>query len=63
MKEKMGVIVLKDAIKIEDDGLSSYLEFARKTENKTGKDLFIRLAMDEHQHRLILEDKLINLLN
>ena len=59
----MGVIVLKDAIKIEDDGLSSYLEFARKTENKTGKDLFIRLAMDEHQHRLILEDQLINLLN
>ncbi len=57
------ISIIREAIKYEDNGLSTYLEFARKTENQIGKNMFIRLAMDEHQHRLYLEDQLVSLLN
>lgn len=54
---------LQSAIDIEDNGLTSYLKFARKTKNETGKNMFIRLALDEFEHHLILEKQLMSMLN
>ena len=53
---------LKTAIQIENNGLITFLKFARQTKSETGKNMFIRLAMDEHEHRLILEKQLNELL-
>jgi rubrerythrin len=49
---------LKTAIQIEDNGLETFLKFAKKTKDETGKNMFIQLALDEQQHRLILEKQL-----
>ena len=46
---------LRKAVEIEDNGLINYLKFARQTKDETGKNMFIRLAMDEHEHHIILE--------
>jgi len=54
--------ILKTAIEIEDNGLMTFLDFARKTRDETGKNMFIRLAMDEHEHRRILEAQLAKIL-
>lgn len=56
------VKALKTAIEIEDQGLLNFLKFARQTKDTTGKNMFIRLAMDEHEHRLIIEKQLTNLM-
>jgi len=53
---------LKTAIEIEDQGLFNFLKFARQTKDTTGKNMFIRLAMDEHEHRRIIEKQLANLM-
>jgi len=53
---------LKTAIEIEDQGLLNFLKFARQTKDTTGKNMFIRLAMDEHEHRRIIEKQLNNLM-
>ena len=47
--------VLLQAIEFEKDGLKTYLEYARMTEDPTGKDMFILLARDEFDHMTILE--------
>ncbi|MDZ7339048.1 MAG: ferritin family protein [candidate division KSB1 bacterium] len=49
---------LQTALAIEDQGLETYLKFARQTKDLTGKNMFIRLAMDEHEHRRIIERQL-----
>lgn len=46
---------LQTALEIEDQGLTTFLKFARQTKDTTGKNMFIRLAMDEHEHRKIIE--------
>ncbi|MDZ7333367.1 MAG: ferritin family protein [candidate division KSB1 bacterium] len=56
------VKALKTAIEIEDQGLLNFLKFARQTKDTTGKNMFIRLAMDEHEHRRIIEKQLANLM-
>ena len=56
------VKALKTAIEVEDNGLHTYLKFARKTKDETGKNMFIRLAMDEFEHRQIIEKQLNQLL-
>lgn len=53
---------LKTAIKIEENGLDKFLQYARETKDMTGKNMFIRLAMDEHEHRKILEKQLNSLM-
>lgn len=58
----IAVKALRTAIEIEDNGLLTFLKFARQTKDATGKNMFIRLAMDEHEHRLIIEKQLNNLL-
>jgi len=50
--------ILKTAIEAEKAGLKNYLEFARQTKEETGKNMFIRLAMDELEHMDILEKQL-----
>ena len=49
---------LRTAIEIEDNGLITYLKFARQTKNETGKNMFIQMAIDEHEHRIFLENQL-----
>ena len=53
---------LKTAIEVEDNGLVTFLKFARRTKDITGKNMFIRLAMDELEHRQILEKQLNKIL-
>ncbi len=53
---------LRTAIGIEDNGLMTFLKFARRTKVEAGKNMFIRLAMDEHEHRRILEKQLTQLM-
>lgn len=60
--QTIAVKALKTAIEIEDQGLLNFLKFARQTKDTTGKNMFIRLAMDEHEHRRIIEKQLNNLL-
>jgi len=55
--------ILRSAIDVEDNGLITFLKFARKTKDQTGKNMFIRLAMDEFQHRRMLEKQLGKLLD
>jgi len=54
--------ILKTAIDVEDNGLATFLKFAKQTKDETGKNMFIQLALDEHQHRLILEQQLHKLM-
>ena len=50
--------LLKSALKAEKDALYKYLKFARDTKNMSGKDMFIRLAMDEFGHAEIIQKEL-----
>ena len=53
---------IRTAIEVEDNGLVTFLMFARRTKDTSGKDMFIRLAMDELEHRRILDKQLNKLL-
>lgn len=59
---KESIKALKLGIEAEKEGLITYLRFARKTKDPTGKNMFIRLAMDEFDHMETLEKQLENLL-
>jgi len=61
-EQATAVKALKTAIEIEDNGLLTFLKYARQTKDITGKNMFIRLAMDEHEHRRIIEKQLNNLM-
>lgn len=52
------VEILKTGIKIEKNGIVNYLDFAFKTKDPTGKNMFIRLAKDEYLHMDVLEKEL-----
>uniref|UniRef100_A0A7C3UPD8 Rubrerythrin diiron-binding domain-containing protein n=1 Tax=candidate division WOR-3 bacterium TaxID=2052148 RepID=A0A7C3UPD8_UNCW3 len=47
------------AIGEEKKALITYLRFAYQTKNPSGKDMFIRLAMDEFEHMTSLEEFLL----
>ncbi len=49
--------ILRTAIEIEDNGMETFLQMAQRTRDETGKNMFIRLALDEMQHRRILEQQ------
>lgn len=49
---------LETAIAAERQGMAQYLEFARKTADQTGKNMFIALARDEMEHFLAFFDQL-----
>jgi rubrerythrin len=46
---------LETALEAEKTGLINYLNFAYQTKDETGKNMFLRLAMDEFEHMRILE--------
>lgn len=46
---------LKTAIEAEKKSLDNYLQFGLKTEDSSGKNMFLRLAADELEHWDILE--------
>lgn len=50
--------VLTLALMAETESLRRYLEFAWQTEELTGKNMFIRLAIDELMHQNLLEGKI-----
>ncbi len=52
------VEILTLAIAVEKESLRRYLELAWQTKDPTGKDIFIRLAMDEYIHRETLEEQI-----
>lgn len=52
------ISALKTAVQVENNGLLTYLKFARKTRDEFGKNMFIQLALDEFEHRRILEEQL-----
>jgi rubrerythrin len=49
------------AIEAEKTGLINYLNFAYQTKDETGKNMFLRLAMDEFDHMRLLEQQQQNL--
>jgi len=53
---------LRIAIEIEENGLTTFLKLARKAKQEAGKNMFIRLAMDENEHRGILVKQINRLL-
>jgi rubrerythrin len=53
---------LKIAVEMEKESLSRYLQFARKTKDMSGKNMFIRLATDELTHMDMLNRALENLM-
>ena len=61
-EQATAIKALKTAIEIEEKGLDAFLKYARQTKDVTGKNMFIRLAMDENEHRRIIEKQLSNLM-
>ncbi len=59
MREKNEIILF--ALEQEKVALTTYLKFAYETEDQKGKDMFIRLAMDEFDHINALEGELSSL--
>lgn len=47
--------ILDQAVELEKQGLKAYLEYARMTDDRTGKDMFILLARDEFDHMSLIE--------
>lgn len=54
--------ILNSGIKIEKNGIRSYLSYAFKTKDASGKNMFIKLAEDELSHMEILEKQLESLI-
>lgn len=59
--DKSVIKALEFALEAEKTGLSSYLNFAYQTKDPTGKNMFLRLAMDEFDHMRLLEQQARNL--
>ena len=53
--ETSALRVLKTAIEAEKKSLHNYLQFGLKTDDVSGKNMFLRLAGDEFEHMNILE--------
>ncbi|MBI4835027.1 MAG: hypothetical protein HY811_09460 [Planctomycetes bacterium] len=51
---------LRMAINSEKQAIHDYLKYARMTENKEGKNMFIKIALDEYGHMSALEKELDN---
>jgi len=53
--------ILKTAIDVEVNGMSTYTAFADKTQNENGKNMFRKLAKDEEEHEIMLKEQLEHL--
>ena len=56
-----GLDALRTALKAEQEGVRTYLEYADKTGDPTGKKMFLILAEDEKDHAEILERQISRL--
>ena len=55
MAETDPIRALEIALSTEKNGLKTYIDFAYRTHDESGKNMFIRLAADEFEHMTILE--------
>ncbi len=55
MAETDPIKALEIALSTEKNGLKTYINFAYRTRDESGKNMFIRLAADEFEHMTILE--------
>ncbi len=55
MAETDPIRALEIALSTEKNGLKTYIDFAYRTKDESGKNMFIRLAADEFEHMAILE--------
>ena len=55
------VRVLKTAIEVEENGYTTFKDFAEKTENPDARRMFNRLAQDEIEHKELLQKQLDHL--
>jgi|YelNatPaOPRAMG01_1025707.scaffolds.fasta_scaffold01084_13 rubrerythrin len=61
-KEKELIKILRSAEESEKEALLNYLKFARQTQDIGGKNMFIRLAIDEFGHMTLLGNQINNLM-
>lgn len=47
--------ILETAIKVEENGYTTFKRLSDSSKNETGKKMFARLAKDELEHKEILE--------
>ncbi|MCC7573791.1 MAG: ferritin family protein [Candidatus Methanofastidiosum sp.] len=55
MENNQKVKIIETAIEAEKETLRTYIKSAIKVSNAVGKDMFLKLALDEIKHREILE--------
>ncbi len=60
MPESEIIVLLNTAQTAEKESLRQYLEFAYQTKDPGGKDMFIRLALDEYHHWQLIERQLLS---
>lgn len=60
-KEKELLKILRSAEQSEKEALLTYLKFARQTKDIGGKNMFIRLAIDEYGHMTLLGNQINNI--
>jgi rubrerythrin len=58
MEKNDRVKIIETAIEAEKETLSTYIKSAIKVSNVVGKNMFLKLALDEMKHREILETAL-----
>lgn len=56
-----GLDALRQALEAEKKGMRAYMEYARRTSDPTGKNMFIALAQDEEDHARILQEQAASL--
>ncbi|MGC8684584.1 MAG: ferritin family protein [bacterium] len=61
-KDKELLKVLRSAEESEKEALLTYLKFARQTKDIGGKNMFIRLAIDEYGHMTLLDNQINNVI-
>ncbi len=62
-KDRELLKVLRTADEAERTALITYLKFARQTNDAGGKNMFIRLAIDEYGHMLLLDNQTNNIVS
>lgn len=62
MEKDQKTVIIETAIEAEKETLRTYIKSAIKISNTLGKNMFLKLALDELNHREILEKALKNML-
>lgn len=62
-RDKELIKILRSAEESEKEALLTYLKFARQTKDIGGKNMFIRLAIDEFGHMTLLGNQINNLIS